>query len=126
MRLDRRCAWAFLAGLVLLFGCGGGGGGASTPAATAPSITTQPTSLTVNAGAAATFTVAASGTAPLGYQWKKDGTALSGVSAASYAVAAAQSGDAGSYTVRPEKVGSDLTRRLPANREFAEADSRLQ
>ena len=99
MRLDRRCAWAFLAGLVLLFGCGGGGGGASTPAATAPSITTQPTSLTVNAGAAATFTVAASGTAPLGYQWKKDGTALSGVSAASYAVAAAQSGDAGSYTV---------------------------
>ena len=32
----------------------------------------------------------------------------------------------GHYLVRPEKVGSDLTRRLPANRELAEADSRLQ
>ena len=28
--------------------------------------------------------------------------------------------------VRPEKVGPDLTRRIPARREFAEADSRLQ
>ena len=36
---------------------------------TAPTITSQPKAITVNAGATATFTVAASGTAPLSYQW---------------------------------------------------------
>jgi hypothetical protein len=36
----------------------------------APSITTQPTSQTVTAGLTATFTVVASGTAPLSYQWQ--------------------------------------------------------
>jgi len=30
------------------------------------------------------------------------------------------------YAVRPEKVRSDFTRRIPARWEFAEADSRLQ
>lgn len=37
--------------------------------ATAPSITTQPQSTTINAGETATLTVAASGSAPLTYQW---------------------------------------------------------
>src|SRR5271155_4541672 len=39
-------------------------------AAVAPSITTQPTNKTVNAGGTATFTVVAAGTAPLSYQWQ--------------------------------------------------------
>ena len=41
----------------------------------APSITTQPASQTVTAGQTATFTVAATGTAPMTYQWKMNGTA---------------------------------------------------
>src|SRR5207245_6575276 len=38
-----------------------------------PSITTQPASQTVTAGQTATFSVTASGTAPLSYQWSKNG-----------------------------------------------------
>jgi hypothetical protein len=66
---------------------------------TAPSITTQPAAQTVTAGAAASFTVAASGTAPLSYQWRKDGTNLSGATSATYSIASAASGDAGTYSV---------------------------
>jgi len=36
----------------------------------APSITTQPGSQTVTVGQTATFTVVATGTPPLSYQWK--------------------------------------------------------
>src|SRR2546430_11395043 len=36
-----------------------------------PAITTQPASETVSTGQTATFTVAATGTAPLSYQWQK-------------------------------------------------------
>lgn len=39
------------------------------PACTAPAITTQPTSRTIPSGQSTTLTVAASGTAPLAYQW---------------------------------------------------------
>ena len=46
-----------------------------TAAATEPTITTQPVGQTVTAGATATFTVVANGTAPLTYQWYLNGTA---------------------------------------------------
>ena len=49
-----------------------------TAAAVAPSITSQPAKITVTAGQTATFSVTATGTAPLTYQWKKNGTAISG------------------------------------------------
>jgi uncharacterized protein YkwD len=39
------------------------------PSGVAPAITTQPLSQTINAGQTATLTVAATGTAPLGFQW---------------------------------------------------------
>src|SRR5207244_3820465 len=53
-------------------------------AAVAPSITTQPASQTVTAGQTAAFSVAATGTAPLSYQWRKNGTAISGPTASTY------------------------------------------
>ena len=43
--------------------------------AVAPSITLQPASQTVIAGQTASFSVAATGTAPLSYQWMKSGSA---------------------------------------------------
>ena len=71
-----------------------------TAAPLAPSITTQPASRTVTAGQTATFSVAATGTAPLGYQWRKNGTAISGATAASYTTPAATSADNGAqFTV---------------------------
>ena len=65
-------------------------------AATAPAITSQPASVTVTAGATATFSVTASGTAPLTYQWRKNGTAISGATSASYTTPATVAGDSGS------------------------------
>ena len=49
-----------------------------------PSITTQPSSVTITAGQTATFSVTATGTAPLSYQWSQNGTAISGATSASY------------------------------------------
>jgi len=62
----------------------------------APSITTQPTNQTVTAGQSATFTVAASGTAPLSYQWSKNGTVISQATSASYTTPVTTSSDNGS------------------------------
>lgn len=50
----------------------------------APSITSQPVSKTVIAGNTATFTVAATGTSPLTFQWKKNGVAISGATSSAY------------------------------------------
>jgi hypothetical protein len=61
----------------------------------APTITTQPASQTVTMGQTATFTVVATGTAPLSYQWRKNGTAISGATAASYTTPATTSADNG-------------------------------
>jgi hypothetical protein len=52
--------------------------------ATKPTITTQPVSKTVNAGQTATFSVVATGTATLKYQWLKNNTNVSGATSASY------------------------------------------
>ncbi|HLP06863.1 MAG TPA: immunoglobulin domain-containing protein, partial [Opitutaceae bacterium] len=78
-------------------------------AATAPSITTQPTSQTVTTGSAVSFSVAASGTAPLSYQWKKVGADISGATSATYSIASAASGDAGTYTVVVTNSASSAT-----------------
>jgi phosphoesterase family protein/putative Ig domain-containing protein/carboxypeptidase family protein/Ig-like domain-containing protein len=64
--------------------------------ATAPTITTQPASQTVTAGQTATFSVAATGTAPLSYQWSKNGAAISGATSSSYTTAATTTADNGS------------------------------
>src|SRR5438067_2022092 len=68
-------------------------------AAVAPSITTQPSNQTVTVGQTATFTVVATGTAPLSYQWQKSGTAISGATSASYTTPATTSADNGAQFV---------------------------
>ena len=74
--------------------------GASDGPPAVPSITTQPASQTVTAGQRVTFTVVAAGTAPLNYQWKKNGTAISGATSSSYTTPATTSSDNGSqFTV---------------------------
>ena len=87
---------AVLLGLWLLAGCGSN----STPAPpppppTAPSITTQPSNQSVTSGQTATFTVMASGTAPLSYQWQKAGVNISGATSSTYTTPATTSADDG-------------------------------
>ena len=61
----------------------------------APVISTQPDSQTVNAGQTASFGVVASGTATLAYQWTKNGTNISGATASTYTTPATSSADNG-------------------------------
>ena len=69
---------------------------AAAPAAsTAPTISAQPASKSVTTGQAATFTVVATGTGTLSYQWKKGGAAISGATSASYTTPATTSADNG-------------------------------
>lgn len=76
-------------------GVGGGSGGS-----VGPSITTQPVSAAVAAGQTATFSVAASGTGPLTYQWQRSGTNISGATGATYTTPATTSADNGTtFTV---------------------------
>ena len=61
----------------------------------APTITTPPGNQTVTAGQTASFTVVAAGTAPLGYQWQKNGVSIAGATAASYTTPATTTADSG-------------------------------
>ena len=66
----------------------------------APAIRSQPAARTVTAGQTATFTVEATGTAPLRYQWKKNGTDISGATSSTYTTPGASLGDSGAqYSV---------------------------
>lgn len=87
-KLMRSTLWLALA--VLFTACSGSSG-----SPVAPSITTQPADVAVEVGFAATFTVAASGTAPLTYQWQKNGTAIVGATGASYTTPATELTDDG-------------------------------
>ena len=64
-----------------------------------PAIATQLSSSTVISGGAASFSVVATGTPPLAYQWKKDGSSISGATSSTYTIASTKTADAGSYTV---------------------------
>ena len=64
-------------------------------AVSAPAITTQPASQTVLVGQSAKFSVAASGSTPLAYQWSRNGAPISGATYATYTTAATTSADSG-------------------------------
>ena len=76
--------------------------------AVAPSITKQPVGLTVAEGGSASFSVTATGTAPLAYQWALDGQAISGATSATYAIGSVAATAAGSYTVKVSNVAGSV------------------
>lgn len=65
------------------------------PTPTAPTITQQPSNQTVQVGQTATFSVSATGTATLRYQWRKNGASISGATSASYTTPATTTADNG-------------------------------
>ncbi len=82
----------------------------STTNPTAPVITTQPAPQTVTVGQTATFTVVASGTAPLTYKWMKNGAVISGATAASYTTPATTTTDNGAnFTVTVSNTAGSVT-----------------
>jgi hypothetical protein len=64
-----------------------------------PKITTQPRSQTATAGTNVTFTVVATGTPTLAYQWAFDGAAIPGATASTLTLANVGEAAAGTYSV---------------------------
>jgi hypothetical protein len=95
MRLARMSR-ALLAGLcvALLAGCGGDDSPAG-PTVVAPAITQQPLDLTVTEGADAPFGVAVTGSAPLSYQWQRNGVDIPGAEGSGHAEIAVGLADSG-------------------------------
>lgn len=65
--------------------------------ASPPEIIAAPSDQTIAVGAPATFQVEASGTVPLAYQWRCEGTNLPGVTGAQFVLAAATPADNGTH-----------------------------
>jgi hypothetical protein len=93
MSRSRIFGWPILATLLLVGGCASSSHSNSGP--TAPSITAQPSSASVAVGLTAMFSVVASGTSPLTYQWRKNSANISGGTASSYTTPPVASGDNG-------------------------------
>lgn len=90
--------FTFLLALALLAGCGGyssPSGNVNGNGPVAPYITMQPVNQTVTAGQTATFSVGASGTAPLSYQWQMNNTNITGATAATYTTPATTTANSG-------------------------------
>ena len=65
----------------------------------APTITTQPISVNVSAGATATFTAAATSSGTLSYQWRLNGVNISGATSSSLVLSSVSAASQGVYTV---------------------------
>ena len=76
-----------------------GAGGKCPPLTAPPAIITQPTNQTVTAGGTANFSVTASGTAPLSYQWAFNGTNIVGATNTILTLTNVQLNQAGNYAV---------------------------
>ena len=74
-----------------------------------PVITNPPASQTIFIGDAATFQVGATGTAPLSYQWLRNGTVLSGATSNSLVFATAAADDHGQFTVQITNTAGAVT-----------------
>ncbi|MEY4386056.1 MAG: hypothetical protein RLY20_1339, partial [Verrucomicrobiota bacterium] len=79
---------------------GGGSGATNPPPGTPPSIVTQPQSNSVSVGGTAMFSVAATGSAPLRYQWFFNNAVSSGATNSSLTLFSVATNQAGNYFVR--------------------------
>ena len=74
-----------------------------------PEITAQPQSLSVTAGSNVTFSVTATGTAPLTYQWRFNGADLANATTLAYICNNAQTTNAGTYSVVVSNIAGTAT-----------------
>ena len=77
-------------GALYYLAIGSGSVGRVAFGSSSPGILTQPANRTVTVGQPATFTVVASGAAPLAYQWQRNNQNINGATSASYTLANAQ------------------------------------
>ncbi len=74
-----------------------------------PTFTLQPASQTVKVSSTVTFTAAASGSSTPTYQWRKNGVAISGATAATLTLSNVTTTAAGTYTVLATNTGGTAT-----------------
>lgn len=106
-QLARLALRTFFFAFVLLFsGCGGDNGGEKhptgalpSPPRSAPIINTQPANQTVTAGQTATFSVSALGYIGMTYQWRRNGTNISGATSSSYQLVATNADNGATFSV---------------------------
>lgn len=80
----------------------------------APTITTAPVALAVLPGGGATFAVAVNGTAPISYQWRRNGIDVPGATGAVLHIVAVSALDAGQYVVEARNpAGATSTGGVP-------------
>jgi hypothetical protein len=76
----------------------------------APAITAQPADLTVSEGSPAAFTVAAVGTGPLTYVWRRNGAVIDGSGFPGYQLPSASRSDSGTlFTVEVTNLWGTIT-----------------
>ncbi len=80
-----------------------------TAGTSAPTITNQPDSLTRNPGQTATFTVVATGSPAPTYQWRRNGTNISGETSATYSIASVATSHEGNYSVVVSNSAGSVT-----------------
>lgn len=77
--------------------------------AVVPAITAQPQNVSVYPYQDATFTVAATGTGPLSYQWRFNGTNIAGATSNSFTRVSVQAQDVGYYSVLISNTAGSIT-----------------
>ena len=87
---------------------------AADPLVEPPVIVTQPVASSVNAGATVAFSVVATGTAPLAYQWRRNGGVLAGQTNATLTLNQVQPANAGDYSVVVSNSAGLVTSALAA------------
>jgi hypothetical protein len=102
-----------LVACILAAGCGGGGGGSGgsgSSANTTITISSAPTGQTVITGQTATFSVSATSTASLSYQWQKNGVDIAGATSTIYVTQAVDtSSDNAQYAARVTAGNASVT-----------------
>ncbi len=77
--------------------------------AMAPRVLTDPDSVTTSDGANVTFKITAAGSAPLAYQWLRNGSPISGATDASYATTLTYAGNGDRYSVQVSNGAGKVT-----------------
>jgi len=88
---------------------GGTGAGASLTLVTPPTISSQPTSASVEAGENVTFSVLIGSNGPVTYQWYRDGVALPGETGSTLFLSSVSQSAAGAYSVVATNAAGSVT-----------------